>query len=72
MPQAGRRAGLPQKPKPRRFIANIFFVNELQGHRTSEVNIEGLIGYTHRPPAQFVKGVVGATRKLVMVEMAFI
>ena len=36
------------------------------------MNIERLIGYTHRTPTQFVKGAVVAPRNLVMVETTVI
>ena len=36
------------------------------------MNIERLVGYTHRTPTQFVKGAVVAPRNLVMVETTVI
>lgn len=36
------------------------------------MNIECLVGYTHRAPTQFLKGAVVAPRNLVMVETAVI
>src|SRR5208283_5465829 len=65
---ARRCACFTQKTKSRRFIADIFFVNELQGHRTPEMNIERLVGYTHRTPAQFDGFPVFALHQLVVVK----
>src|SRR6516164_7914635 len=47
-----RRPGLAQKSEPRRLIAQIAFVTDLQCHRTTKIDIERLVGHTHSPTPQ--------------------
>jgi len=48
MPQPCRCTRLAQKTKPRRFITEILFADDLQCNRASEVDVERLVCHPHR------------------------
>ena len=52
VPDAGGGASLAQETKLGRFITQIAFANDLQGYRTTKVNIERLVGDAHRAATQ--------------------
>src|SRR5271165_5499259 len=52
MPNTGGRTRLAQKTKPRRFIPEVFFVDDLQCHRAVQIDVERLVGDAHRTPTQ--------------------
>jgi hypothetical protein len=47
-----RRPGLAQKSEPRRFVTHIPFTNDLQRHRTPQIDIKRLVGDTHSAATQ--------------------
>src|SRR5215468_8438385 len=68
MPQPRRRAGFAQKTKPRRFIAEILFADDLQRHRASEIDVERLVSDPHRTATQLDRFPVFASHQLVVVK----
>src|SRR5262249_47560637 len=52
MPNAGRHARLAQKTKPRRFIPEILFADDLQSHRASEIDVERFVSDPHGTATQ--------------------
>ena len=42
----------PQKSDPRRLVAEILFADDFQRHRTTQIDVKGLVGDTHRTPTQ--------------------
>src|SRR4029077_9018027 len=52
MTNAGCCARLAQKTKARRLVTEISFANNLQGHRTTQINIERLVGDAHSAATQ--------------------
>jgi hypothetical protein len=57
-----RRPGLAQKSELSGFVTQISLTDDLQGHGTTQINVERLVGHTHCPttqldrPASFVQG----------------
>jgi hypothetical protein len=43
---------LAQETKPCRFVTQVPFANDLQGHRTTQVNVKRLVGDAHGSTAQ--------------------
>src|ERR1700746_4111209 len=68
MPQPRRCAGFAQETKPRRFIAEIFFADDLQRHRASEIDVECLVSDPHSSSAQLDRSTVFARHQLVMLK----
>src|SRR5262249_7785678 len=57
---ARRCARLAQKPKPRRFITEILFADDLQRHWASEIDVEGFVSDPHSPATQLDRSTVFA------------
>jgi hypothetical protein len=51
-------ACLAQETKPSRFITQMPFVNDLQGHWAVQIDIERLIGDAHRPATQLYRSAI--------------
>src|SRR6516165_3339883 len=68
MPQPRRCAGLAQKTKPRRFITEILFADNLQRYRASEIDVERLVSDPHRPPTQLDWFPIFARHQLVVLK----
>ena len=49
MTDAGGRPGFPQETAPGRFVTEELCINDLEGHRTPEVGIDGFVGYSIPP-----------------------
>ena len=47
MTDAGRRAGFPQEPKPRRFIVEISLTNHFQSDQAPKIDVEGFVSDAH-------------------------
>jgi hypothetical protein len=45
--QGSRRTRLSQKPLTGDFAREIVIVDYLQGNRTAQIGVEGLVGYAH-------------------------
>src|SRR5215468_11675569 len=67
MPNAGRRPRLAQKAKPRRFIPEILFADDLQRHRASEIDVERFVSDPHRTATQLDRFTVFARYQLVVL-----
>src|SRR6516165_8774912 len=52
MPQPRRRTRFTQKPKLRGLVAKISFADNLDRHRTPQIDIERLVGHTHSTTTQ--------------------
>ena len=52
MPDAGGGTCLAQETKLCRFVTQISFANDLQGHRTPEIDVEGLVSDAHGTATQ--------------------
>src|SRR5271165_5839241 len=52
MPKPRRCAGLTEKTQPRRFIPEVFFVDDLQCNRAVQIDVERLVGDSHRTATQ--------------------
>jgi hypothetical protein len=50
MSDAGRRAGFPQKTKADQLVIEISFVDDLQRHRTLQIDVESLVSDPHATP----------------------
>src|SRR6516164_9303422 len=68
MPQPRRRAGFAQKTKPRRFISEILFADDLQRHWAAEIDVERLVGDPHRAATQLDWFPVFAHHQLVVLK----
>src|SRR5208283_1697453 len=68
MPQLCCRSCFPQKTKPRRLVADIFFTDQLQSNRKPQVDIEGFIGYTHCTATQLDRFSIFARHDLVVLK----
>ena len=53
-----RRPGLAEETKASLFVTQITFANDLQGHRTTQVNVERLVGDPHCPTTQLDRSAV--------------
>ena len=53
MAKTRRRARFAQKTKPSRFVTEIFFVDDFQCHRASQIDVERFVSDPmHRDPAR--------------------
>ena len=68
MTDAGRRTGFTQKTKPRRFVAEIFFADDFQGHGVSQIDIEGLVGDTHSAATQLDRSAILIQRQFIVLK----
>src|SRR6516162_5006876 len=68
MPQPSSRAGFAQKTKPRRFITEISFADDLQGHRASEIDVERFVSDPHCTATQLDRFAVFARYQLVVLK----
>src|SRR6516162_1176847 len=68
MPQPSSRAGFAQKTKPRRFITEISFADDLQGHRASEIDVERFVSDPHCTATQLDRFPVFARHQLVVLK----
>src|SRR5260370_21106441 len=66
MTNAGCCARLAQKTKARRLVTEISFANNLQGHRTTQINVERFVSHAHRAAAQLDWCPVIALRQLIV------
>ena len=53
MTDAGRRARFAQETKPSRLVTEVSLADDLQGHRTSQIDVERLVSNPHRAATQF-------------------
>ena len=53
MAEAGGHARFSHETRPSRFIANILFVDDLEGYRAMQIDIKGLVGNAHGAATQF-------------------
>ena len=56
----------PQETKPRRLVTEIFFTDDFQSHRASQIDVECLVGDTHRTATQFDRSAIFVRHQLVM------
>ena len=68
MPQPRRRAGFAQKTKPRRFISEILFADDLQRHWALEIDVECLLSDPHRTATQLERLAVFVRHQFVMLK----
>src|SRR5271165_5604996 len=68
MPNAGRRTRLAQKAKPRRFIPEILFADDLQSHRASEIDVERFVSDPHRTATQLDRFPVFARNQFIVLK----
>src|SRR5215831_12554003 len=68
MPQLRRCAGLAQKTNPRRFVTEIFFADDFQCHRAVQIDVERLVGDSHRTATQLDRFPVFARYQLVVLK----
>src|SRR6516164_9373008 len=68
MPQPRRRAGFAQKTKPRRFISEILFADDLQRHWASEIDVERFVSDPHRTATQLDWFSVFAPHQFIMLK----
>ena len=71
MPNAGRRTRLAQKAKPRRFIPEILFADDLQSHRASEIDVERFVSDPHRTATQLDRFPIFTRDQSVMLKTLF-
>src|SRR6516225_396135 len=71
MAEASRRARLAHKPKSSRFVAEIFFTNNLQSHRTLQFDIKRFVGDAHSATTQLDWLPVFRRQQLVMLKARF-
>jgi hypothetical protein len=62
------RPRLAQKTKPRRFIPEVSFVNDLQCHRAVQIDVERLVGDSHRTATQLNRFLVFAQHQLIVLK----
>src|SRR6516162_7111064 len=65
---ARRRAGFAQKTKPRRFITEIAFADDLQRHGAVQIDVERLVSDPHRAATQLDWFAVFARHQLVVLK----
>src|SRR5580704_16665081 len=68
MPQLRRCAGLAQKTNPRRFVTEIFFADDFQRHRAVQIDVERLVGDSHRTATQLDRSPVFARHQFIMLK----
>src|SRR5271165_583679 len=68
MPQSCSRAGFAQKTESRRFVANIFFADDFQGHGTVKIDVKRLVSDAHRTPTQLDRFAVFARHQLIVLK----
>src|SRR5215469_18798767 len=71
MPQPRRRAGFAQKTKPRRFITEILFADDLQRHRASEIDVERFVGDPHCTATKLDRFPVFARHQFIMLKSLY-
>ena len=64
------RTGFSQKAQPGRFIADIFFADDFQGHWASQIDIERFVSNPHGAAAQFDRFAVLVEHHLIVLEPA--
>src|SRR5208283_1622378 len=65
---AGRRPGFAEKAKPCRFITEISFTDDFQGHRAVQINVERLVSDSHRAATQLERFPVFTRHQLVVLK----
>ena len=68
MTHTRRRARLPQKSCPRGLLTKIFFVNNFESHRATQVDVNRFVGDAHRTSAQLKWPAILTERYFVMLE----
>src|SRR5271157_4704424 len=68
MTNAGRRTRFTQKTKPRRFIPEVFFADDFQCHRAVQMDVERLVGDSHRTAPQLDRFPVCARHQFIMLK----
>ena len=68
MSNAGRRAGLAQKTKPRRFITEISLADDFQCHRAVQIDVERLVSDAHCTATQLDRFPVFARHQFIMLK----
>jgi hypothetical protein len=63
-----RRPGFTQETKLCRFVTQVPFANDLQGHRTPQVDIERLVGDTHSSPTQLDRSAIVVQHHFIVLE----
>ena len=71
MAQTRCRPGLAQKAKPRRFIPEILFADDLQSHRASEIDVERFVSDPHRTATQLDRFPIFTRDQSVMLKTLF-
>jgi hypothetical protein len=70
MPQPRRRTRFTQKPKLRGLVAKISFADNLDRHRTPQIDIERLVGHTHSATTQLDRSAIRIQHHFVVLESA--
>src|SRR6516165_6068043 len=68
MTEASRRARLAHKTKSHRFVSEIPFVNDLQSHRTAQIDVKRFIRDAHSAATQLDRIPVFAFDQFIIVE----
>ena len=68
MTDAGRRARFSQETKPRRFVTEIFFADDLQCHGAAQIDVERFVCDAHRAATQLDRPAVLALHQFVMLK----
>ena len=68
VPNAGGCSRFAQKTKPRRFVSEIFFVDDFQGHGISQIDVKRLVSNAHRTATQFDRFSVLARYEFVLLK----
>src|ERR1700739_128789 len=64
-----RRSSFPQKTQSGRFIADIFFTDDFEGYRKSQIDIESLISDAHGAPAQLDRFAILVQHHLIVLKL---
>src|SRR5271166_5184608 len=65
---ACRRSGLPQEPKPRRFVVEISSIDDFQCHRAVKIHVERFVRDPHRSATQLDWFPVFALHQFIMLK----
>src|SRR5258707_15579894 len=68
MTDAGCRARLTQKTKPRRLVVKIASSNDLHGNGAVQIDVKGLVGDAHRTTTQLNRSAVFALHQLIILK----
>jgi hypothetical protein len=68
MAKPRRRPGFAQKAKPRRFITDVLFVDDLQCHPAVQIDVERFVGDSHRTATQLHRLPVFAPYQFIVLE----